>query len=140
MRAMLSMASSEFCPYTLAGTKQATYQVNPTAMIDAGAIQLCAFRASENQKPNMVQADQVRRSRGVTSQSMFVLFHAPTHQSTVKDSLIATYLQLWEHSPSSFVGKRGFWSWQYPSRRLGLCFQIGSSSCQSLAKKVRHLG
>ena len=43
------------------------------AMMEAGAIQLWALRASENQYPNMVQADHVRRSMGVTSQSMLVL-------------------------------------------------------------------
>lgn len=42
-------------------------------MIEAGAIQPCAFKASENQNPIIVQWDQVRRSIGVTSQSMFDL-------------------------------------------------------------------
>lgn len=53
-----------------------TNHVRPMAMMEAGAIQLCALRASENQYPNMVQADQVRRSTGVTSQSMLVLYVA----------------------------------------------------------------
>jgi len=42
-------------------------------MMEAGAIQLWALRASLNQYPNIVQADQVRRSSGVTSMSMLVL-------------------------------------------------------------------
>lgn len=53
----------------------ASRQVKPTARMAAGAIQPCAFRASENQNPNMVKALHVRRSRGVTSMSMFVLVH-----------------------------------------------------------------
>ena len=42
-------------------------------MMEAGAIQLWALRASENQYPKMVHDVHVRRSRGVTSQSMLVL-------------------------------------------------------------------
>lgn len=49
------------------------YQVSPTAIILAGASQLWAFRASENQYPPIVHAVQVRRSRGVTSVSILVL-------------------------------------------------------------------
>jgi hypothetical protein len=41
--------------------------------MDAGASQPCAFNASENQKPSMVHGVHVRRSSGVTSQSMLVL-------------------------------------------------------------------
>jgi hypothetical protein len=50
-----------------------SYQVNPTAMMAAGASQPCAFKASENQKPSMVHGPQTRRSGGVTSISMLVL-------------------------------------------------------------------
>jgi hypothetical protein len=45
-------------------------------MMAAGASHPCAFSASENQKPNMVQGLQMRRSRGVTSISMLV--HVPS--------------------------------------------------------------
>jgi len=45
------------------------------AMMEAGAIQLWAFKASENQYPNMVHADHVRLSKGVTSKSMLDLHH-----------------------------------------------------------------
>lgn len=42
-------------------------------MMEAGAIQLWALRASENQYPKMVHDVHVRRSMGVTSQSILVL-------------------------------------------------------------------
>jgi hypothetical protein len=51
----------------------ASRHVNPTARMLAGASQLCAFIASENQKPSIVRGVQVRRSIGVTSISTFVL-------------------------------------------------------------------
>lgn len=44
--------------------------VRPTAMIDEGASQPCAFIASLIQKPNTVKDVQVRRWIGVTSASM----------------------------------------------------------------------
>ena len=68
-----TLAGGHFRAGTAGQREGVSYQVKPRAIIDAGAIQLCAFKASENQYPNMVQEDQVRRSRGVTSQSMLVL-------------------------------------------------------------------
>lgn len=44
--------------------------MSPTATIEAAPSQPWALRASLNQKPKIVHVVQVRRSRGVTSESM----------------------------------------------------------------------
>lgn len=49
----------------------ASLHVRPTAMIEEGACQPCAFSASEIQNPRMVRDVQVLLLSGVTSLSMF---------------------------------------------------------------------
>jgi hypothetical protein len=132
----------------------ATDQVRPAARIVAGASQLCAFIASENQNPNMVNliphqycsfpypihagkgtyGVQVLRSRGVTSRSIFVLIHPLVLCSTSKPG---------REIPCAFITERRRLLREDPSRWLPLfvrpLLDLLETSAYALAKNSRHV-
>ena len=132
----------------------ATDQVRPAARIVAGASQLCAFIASENQNPNMVNlfyyqystshsplnigmktyGVQVLRSRGVTSRSIFVLIYPISLMPTSNPG---------REIPCAFITERRRLLREDPSRWLPLfvrpLLDLLETSAYALAKNSRHV-
>jgi len=106
------------------------YYVKPTAIIEAGAIHPWALRASENQKPIIVQCDQIRRSTGVTSQSMFDL------EATL-DRPFAEHFN--SNIPGTLISKSSLLLWNDPPRDIPLFLCIRLNARDALTKYVRHL-